>query len=108
MYSINVINVIMPSEDTKTDGCKSNPEKSYTTKANEHIPTGFIMSAILSFNPLTYFISSYLKLGKFNMVTIYCLRLCRSFCLKFYVELGFLSGSTFVDIGIKRFSFSEN
>ena len=69
----HVINVIMPSEDTKIDGCKSNPEKSYTTKANEHIPTGFIMSAILSFNPLTYIISSYLKLGKFNMVTIFSL-----------------------------------
>ena len=33
----------------KTDGCKSNPEKIFTTKVDEHIPSCFSMSAILSF-----------------------------------------------------------
>ena len=69
-------NVIMPSEDTKilefnqyqksdkapfiiyadlecliekTDGCKSNPENSSTTKVSEHITSGFSMSTISSF-----------------------------------------------------------
>ena len=28
----------------KTDGCKNNPEHSYTTKVSEHIPSDFSMS----------------------------------------------------------------
>ena len=28
----------------KTDGCKNNPENSYTTKVSEHIPSDFSMS----------------------------------------------------------------
>ena len=69
-------NVIMPSEDTKilefnqyqkydkapfiiygdlaciiekTDECKNSPENSSTTKASEHIPSGFSKSTISSF-----------------------------------------------------------
>ena len=69
-------NVIMPSEDTKilefnqhqksdkvlfviyaelacliekNDGCKKNPENSSTTKASQHIPSGFSKSTISSF-----------------------------------------------------------
>ena len=69
-------NIIMPSEDTKIlefnqyqksdkatfiihadleciidkiDGCKNNPENSYTAKVTEHIPSCFAMSTILSF-----------------------------------------------------------
>ena len=69
----------MPSEDTKTlefnqyqtsdkapfiiyayleyliekiDGCKNNPENSFTTKVSEHIPSGFLMSTILSFKSI--------------------------------------------------------
>ena len=72
-------NVIMPSEDTKIwefnqyqksdkapfiiyadleciiekiDGCKSNPENSATTKASEHIPSGFSMFTISSFTSI--------------------------------------------------------
>ena len=33
----------------KIDGCKNNLENSYTTKLNEHIPSGFSMSIISSF-----------------------------------------------------------
>ena len=33
----------------KTDGCKNNPEHSFTTKVMEHIQSGFSMSTILSF-----------------------------------------------------------
>ena len=33
----------------KTDGCKSNPENSSTTKVSKHIPSGFSMSTISSF-----------------------------------------------------------
>ena len=29
----------------KIDGCKNNPENSFTKKENKHIPTGFLMSA---------------------------------------------------------------
>ena len=32
----------------KTDGCKNNPENSFTTKVSKHIPTGFSMSTISS------------------------------------------------------------
>ena len=72
-------NVIMPSEDTKilefnqyqksdktpfiiyadleciikkTDGCKNNPETSFTTKVTEHIPSGFSMSIMSSFRSI--------------------------------------------------------
>ena len=34
------------------DGCKNNPEKSYTTKVGEHIPSGFSMSKISSFKSI--------------------------------------------------------
>ena len=69
--------VVMPSEDTKIleynhhrkpnkipsiiyanleslikwiDGCKNNPEKSSTTKIAEHIPCGYSMSTIRTFD----------------------------------------------------------
>ena len=72
-------NVVMPSEDTKIlkfnqnqksdkapfiiyadleclkekiDGCKNNPESSYTTKVSEHISLGFSMSTISSFKSI--------------------------------------------------------
>ena len=72
-------NVNMPSEDTKIsefnqyqksdkapviiyadlectrekiDGCKNNPENSSTTKASEHIPSGFSKSTISSFRSI--------------------------------------------------------
>ena len=71
--------VIMPSEDTKilefnqyqksdkapfiiyadleciikkADGCKNNPDNSYTTKVSEHILSGFSMSTLLSFKSI--------------------------------------------------------
>ena len=34
------------------DGCKSNPEHSFTTKVSEHIPSGFSMSTISSFRSI--------------------------------------------------------
>ena len=36
----------------KTDGCENNPENSSTTKVSENIPSGFSVSAILSFKSL--------------------------------------------------------
>ena len=33
----------------KIDGCKNNLETLFTTKVKEHIPSGFSMPAILSF-----------------------------------------------------------
>ena len=33
----------------KIDGCKNNPENSFTTKVGEHIPSGFSISTISSF-----------------------------------------------------------
>ena len=36
----------------KIDGCKNNPESSFTTKAGEHIPSGFSVSTILSLNSI--------------------------------------------------------
>ena len=33
----------------KIDGCKNNPEKLFTTKSSEHIPSGFSMYTISSF-----------------------------------------------------------
>ena len=69
-------NVIMPSENTKIlelnkyqksdkapfviysdlesfieriDGCKSNPQNSFTTKVNKYIPSGLLMSTVSSF-----------------------------------------------------------
>ena len=33
----------------KIDGCKKNPENSFTTKVSEHIPSRISMSTILSF-----------------------------------------------------------
>ena len=33
----------------KIDGCKNNPENSFTTKVSEHIPSGFPISTILLF-----------------------------------------------------------
>ena len=33
----------------KIDGCKNNPEKLFTTKVSEHIPSGFSMPTISSF-----------------------------------------------------------
>ena len=36
----------------KTDGYKNNPENSSTTKVDEHIPSGFSMSAISSFRSI--------------------------------------------------------
>ena len=36
----------------KIDGCKNNPENSSITKVNEHIPSGFSISIILSFRSI--------------------------------------------------------
>ena len=36
----------------KTDGCKNNPENSFTTKVIEHISSGFLISTILSFKSI--------------------------------------------------------
>ena len=36
----------------KIDGCKNNPEKSSTTKAGEHIPSGVSFSTISSFRSI--------------------------------------------------------
>ena len=36
----------------KTDGCKNNPENSFTAKVNEHIPSGFSMSTISFFRSI--------------------------------------------------------
>ena len=36
----------------RIDGCKNNPENSSTTKASEHIPSGFSMSTISSFRSI--------------------------------------------------------
>ena len=36
----------------KTDGCKNNPENSFTTKICKHIPSGYSMSTILSFKSM--------------------------------------------------------
>ena len=36
----------------KTDGCKNNPENSFTTKLCKHIPSGYSMSTILSFKSM--------------------------------------------------------
>ena len=36
----------------KIDECKNNPENSSTTKANEHIPSGFSMSTISPFRSI--------------------------------------------------------
>ena len=33
----------------KIDGCKNNPENSFTTKVGKHIPSGFSVSSISSF-----------------------------------------------------------
>ena len=36
----------------KTDGCKNNPENSFTAKVSEHIPSGFSMSTISTFRSI--------------------------------------------------------
>ena len=36
----------------KIDGCKNNPENSFTTKIGEYIPSGFLMSTISSFRSI--------------------------------------------------------
>ena len=44
----------------KIDGCANNPENSSTTKVGEHIPCGYSMSTICTFDYIenkTYFIS---------------------------------------------------
>ena len=33
----------------KIDGCKNNPDNSFTTKVGQHIPSGFSMSTTSSF-----------------------------------------------------------
>ena len=38
----------------KNDGCKNNPENSYPTEVGEHIPSGFSMSTISSFEHDVY------------------------------------------------------
>ena len=77
--SFNECNVIMSSEDTKIlefnqcqksdkapfivyadleciiekiDGCKINPKNLFTTKVNQHIPSGFSRSTISSFRSI--------------------------------------------------------
>ena len=44
---INYVNLECIIE--KIDGCKNNPENSFTTKVSEHIPSSFLMSVISSF-----------------------------------------------------------
>ena len=36
----------------KIDGCKNNPENSFTTKVGEHIPSGFEISTVSLFNSI--------------------------------------------------------
>ena len=36
----------------KIDGCKNNPDNSFTTKVGQHIPSGFSMSTISLFKNL--------------------------------------------------------
>ena len=36
----------------KNDGCKNNPQNSFTTKVSKHIPPGFPMSTIRSFKSI--------------------------------------------------------
>ena len=36
----------------KIDGCKNNPKNSSTTEVSKHIPSGFLMSAISSFQSI--------------------------------------------------------
>ena len=36
----------------KIDGCKNNPDNSFTSKVSEHIPSGFSMSTISSFRSI--------------------------------------------------------
>ena len=38
----------------KNGGCKNNSEDLSTTKVREHIPSGFLMSIILSFKSIEY------------------------------------------------------
>ena len=50
----------------KTNGCKNNPENSFTTKVGEHIPLGFSMSTISSRKSIknkhdVYRIKNYMK-----------------------------------------------
>ena len=40
----------LESSIKKVHGCKDNPEKSYTTKAAKHIPSGFSLSNIWAFD----------------------------------------------------------
>ena len=44
-----VIYADLGSLTEKIDGCKNNPENSFTTKVGKHIPSGFSMSTISSF-----------------------------------------------------------
>ena len=45
----SIFYVVLESLIEKIDGCKNKPEKSSTTKASEHIPSGFSMSTVSSF-----------------------------------------------------------
>ena len=63
----------------KIDGCKNSPENSSTTKVNEHIPSGFSMSAISLFRS---------KDTNHNILIEYkCLSCSRSYQRKFYEKL---------------------
>ena len=43
-----IVYAVLESLIEKTDECKINLENSFTTKANEHFPSGFSMSTISS------------------------------------------------------------
>ena len=45
-----IIDANLESMIKKIDNCKNNPEKSSTTKIGEHIPCGYSMSTIWTFD----------------------------------------------------------
>ena len=44
-----IIYAVLECLTEKIDGCKNNPENSWTTETGGHIQSGFLISAILSF-----------------------------------------------------------
>ena len=54
-----IIDANLQSMIKKIDNCKNNPEKSSTTKIGEHIPCGYSMSTIWTFDSITNKLSLY-------------------------------------------------
>ena len=48
----------------KTDGCKNNPENSFTTKVLKHIPSDFSMFGISSFKSISTMYTEVKIVGK--------------------------------------------